>query len=322
MYDIVAMGELLIDFTPNGRSENGHILFEQNPGGAPANFLSMLSNLGLKTSFIGKVGNDQFGTFLRDSLRKSNVNTDGLVFGDDVNTSLAFVHLHSDGERSFSFYRGADLAIQKNEVAYNIIENSKLFHFGSISLTNNPAREATLQAVNFAKSKKKIISYDPNYRQSLWDDRLSAKKQIEKGLYYTDILKLSEEEHYLLTETNEFKEGTNLLYEKYGINLIFVTLGNRGCFFRFHDETGVVPSYQVNVVDTTAAGDSFFGSIIYKIIKHSESLNDLNSASLVEYIRFANAAGALTTTKKGGIPALPKLKEINRLDGQMKFPSR
>lgn len=313
MYDVVAIGELLIDFTPNGHSENDHILFEQNPGGAPANFLSMLSNLGLKTSFIGKVGNDQFGAFLRDSLRKNNVNTDGLIFGDDVNTSLAFVHLHSDGERSFSFYRGADLAIQKNEVAYNIIENSKLFHFGSISITDNPAREATLQALKYAKSKKKIISYDLNFRQSLWDDKLSARKQIEEGLYYTDILKLSEEEHYLLTKTNEFKEGTKLLYEEYGINLIFVTLGNKGCFFRFKDETGVVPGYEVNVVDTTAAGDSFFGSIIYKIIKHSESLN-LNSASLIEYIRFANAAGALTTTKKGGIPALPKLKDINMLE--------
>lgn len=314
MYDVVAMGELLIDFTPNGHSENGHILFEQNPGGAPANFLSMLSNLGLRTSFIGKVGNDQFGTILQDSLMKSNVNTDGLVFTDDIKTSLAFVHLHSDGERSFSFYRGADLAIQKNEVAYNIIENSKLFHFGSISMTNNPTRDATLQAVKYAKSKKKIISYDPNFRQSLWDDRLSAKKQIEEGLYYTNILKLSEEEHYLLTEANEFKGGTNLLYKKYGINLIFVTLGNKGCFFRFKDETGVVPGYEVNVIDTTAAGDSFFGSIIYKIIRHSESLNDLNSASLIEYIRFANAAGALTTTKKGGIPALPKLKDINRLE--------
>ena len=318
MYDVVALGELLIDFTPYGESENGNILFERNPGGAPANVLAMLGRLGLKTSFITKVGADKFGEFLKDTLIAQNIDTSGLVFSEKVNTTLAFVHLHPDGDRSFSFYRnpGADLTLELSEVKMELIEKAKVFHFGSLSMTSEPSRQATIGAVQYAKEKGLLITYDPNLRKSLWNDLEEAKRMISEGLHYADVVKLSEDELHFLTDPMDFGAGSEFLMKKYGISLMFVTLGEKGCFYRYKDTTGVIPGYQEEAVDTTGAGDAFFGAAIYKLLE--QSIVNLDIKKLDTIVRFANAAGALATTKKGGIPSLPKLADIHQLQEGMK----
>ena len=317
MFDVVALGELLIDFTPHGQSDNGNVLFERNPGGAPANVLVMLSKLGLKTSFISKVGRDDFGKFLNETLLSYQVDTTGLVMTDEVNTTLAFVHLHSDGDRSFSFYRkpGADITLEEREVNYDLIDRAKLFHFGSVSMTSEPARQATLSAVQYAKDKGLLISYDPNLRESLWEDMGEAKKVITDSLQFANILKLSEEELYFVCDTSDCVEGTAALYEDYGIPLIFVTLGDKGCFFRYKDQTETIASYTVSVVDTTGSGDAFFGALLYKILEETNT-EKMDMETLKSSVRFANAAGALAATKRGGIPSLPNSKDIDQLQMQ------
>lgn len=317
MFDVVALGELLIDFTPHGQSDNGNVLFERNPGGAPANVLVMLSKLGLKTSFISKVGIDDFGKFLNETLLSYQVDTTGLVMTEEVNTTLAFVHLHSDGDRSFSFYRkpGADITLEEREVNYDLIDRAKLFHFGSVSMTSEPARQATLSAVQYAKDKGLLISYDPNLRESLWEDMGEAKKVITDSLQFANILKLSEEELYFVCDTSDCVEGTAALYRDYGIPLIFVTLGDKGCFLRYKDKTETIPSYAVSVVDTTGAGDAFFGALLYKILEETNT-EKMDMETLKSSVRFANAAGALAATKRGAIPSLPDSKDIDRLQEQ------
>lgn len=312
MYDVVALGELLIDFTPCGFSEQGNVLFERNPGGAPANVLAMLSKLGKKTAFLGKVGNDPFGQYLAETLRSNGIDVSGLRFSDSVNTTLAFVHLLPDGDRTFSFYRnpGADMTFEEKEVTYSIIEQGTIFHFGSISMTHEPARTATFSAVKYAKEQGLIISFDPNLRKSLWSSLDDAKRWMKDGLAYADLLKVSEEELYFLTDTNDLKDGSKLLMNKYDIPLIFVTLGDKGSFFRYMGSTGTVPPYRVKAVDATGAGDSFLGAILYKILENPSGFQQLTIDDIREYVLFANAAGALTTMKKGAIPALPDLDEI------------
>ncbi|WP_277679626.1 carbohydrate kinase family protein [Gracilibacillus dipsosauri] len=315
MYDVVALGELLIDFTPHGQSEKGNYLFEQNPGGAPANVLVMLSKLKKNTAFIGKVGQDTFGTYLKNILNENDVETAGLVMSKEVNTTLAFVHLFEDGDRAFSFYRkpGADQMLTKEEVNYDLIRSSKVFHFGSLSLTNEPVREATLSAVQFAKEHGLTVSYDPNFRESLWKDRETAVEAIKSGLAYTDILKVSEEEFELLTNTTNLEQGTKLLMDEYDLKLVLVTFGDQGCFYRYKEHTGLVTSFKVNAVDTTGSGDAFFGAFLYNVLSTPQFFENLEVEKLEKAIRFANAAGALTATRKGGIPALPELEEILEL---------
>lgn len=314
MYDVVALGEILIDFTPYGQSENENTLFERNAGGAPANVVVMLSKLGLQTSFIGKVGEDDFGHFLKETLESKNVDTTGIVTTEQVNTTLAFIHLHPDGDRSFSFYRkpGADITLEEKEVNYELMDKAKLFHFGSVSMTSEPARHATISALQYAKEKGLLISYDPNLRENLWEDLNVAKKVISDSLHFADILKVSEEELHFLTDTWNYEEGTEILYRNYGIPLIFVTLGEKGCFFRYKDKTESIPSYVVEAVDTTGSGDAFCGALLYKILSES-NINRLTIEKLKSSVRFANAAGALAATKRGGIPSLPELKDINQL---------
>ncbi|WP_319633401.1 carbohydrate kinase family protein [Paenibacillus psychroresistens] len=310
--DAVAVGELLIDFVPNGISDNGNVLFERNPGGAPANVLAMLAKLGLHTAFIGKIGNDPFGRFLEETLQLSKINTSGLVFDNDVNTTLAFVHLQENGERSFSFYRkpGADLMLTVEEINVQLIESARLFHFGSVSMTGEPARSATLYAAKHAKQQGKLVSYDPNLRESLWSSLEEAKEIMLQGLVYTDILKVSQEELQFLTGEADLGIASGWIAETYGIELIFVTQGSEGCYYRFHQQVGHVPAFQVNAVDTTGAGDAFFGSILYRILAASTETSLWTVAEIEAAIRFSNAAGALTTLKKGAIPALPILENI------------
>ncbi|HBK69502.1 MAG TPA: carbohydrate kinase [Firmicutes bacterium] len=319
MYDVVALGELLIDFTPFGSSERGNQLFEQNPGGAPANVLAAISKLGKKGAFIGMVGQDQFGSFLREVLAENGIEVSGLKFSKTYQTTLAFVHLDQDGDRSFSFYRnpGADLMLSSEDVDYDLIKKAKIFHFGSVSMTKGPSRETTLAAAKFAKEKGLIVSYDPNYRPPLWNNITEAKTVIKSGLKYVDILKVSQEELELITGTNDLDKGTASLYEQ-GIQVIFVTLGPEGCYYRYPGGIGKMATYKVKVVDTTGAGDAFLGGILYWFSQLTlQEIYKLSLSELRKIINFANGMGALTTTKKGGIPALPSLEEVNLLIGNL-----
>jgi sugar/nucleoside kinase (ribokinase family) len=315
MYDVVALGELLIDFTPYGISEQGNNLFERNSGGAPANVLATLSKLGKKTAFLGKIGNDPFGFFLAEVLKTNGIDSQGLVFSDKVNTTLAFVHLQENGDRSFSFYRkpGADLTYEEQEVDYSLIKKGKIFRFGSVSMTDEPSRTATLSAVKYAKEHKRLITFDPNLRESLWESLSEAKIAMEEGMVYADIVKVSEEELHFLSGSKDLREGSKLLMRKFDIPLLFVTLGEKGCFYRYLDATGTVPSYEVKSIDATGAGDIFFGAILYKILENPGGFSQLTIDDIKEYVRFANAAGALATIKRGAIHAAPDLMSIEAL---------
>jgi fructokinase len=312
MYDVTALGELLIDFTPSGHSKKGNIMFETNPGGAPANVLVALSRLNKSTAFIGKVGNDQFGQIVKGVLQDQNIDTSNLFFTDTVNTTLAFVHLDPKGDRSFSFYRnpGADIMLDKSEINEETIIQSRIFHFGSLSLTNEPAATATFTALQFAKKHKVLISYDPNLRIPLWRSLTEAKREIIKGFEFADIIKLSEEELEFLTGYRDVVKGTEVLQEQYGTSIIFVTLGPNGCFYRNKNVYGSKEGFQVNVVDTTGAGDAFVGGVLYKILEMNKPLDRLNEADFNEMVTFANAAGALTTEGKGGIPSIPTMEQV------------
>jgi fructokinase len=315
MYDVTAIGEVLIDFTPGGSTENDILLFERNPGGAPANVVAALAKLGKKTSFIGKVGNDEFGIFLRDELKNSQIETKGLVFSDEINTTLAFVHLNHQGDRSFTFYRnpGADMTLREEEVDLDIIKESRIFHFGSLSMTHEPAASATLKAVAYAKDKGLIISYDPNLRKALWDNLDRARFTILEGFKYADIVKISDEELEFLTGTKELESGSLELQNRFQTPLIFVTLGAEGSFYRFGNQVGLLSGYPVKTVDTTGAGDAFLAGILYRVLEGNKSLTQLTVMDIEQMVGFANAVGALATTKKGAIPAMPSVGEVYTL---------
>lgn len=311
MYDVVALGEILIDFTPAGLSENGNPLFEANPGGAPANVLACLAKLGRKTAFLGKVGADEFGRFLREVLASRGISTHGLVLEEGAQTTLAFVHLHDDGDRSFSFYRspGADTLLRPEEVDGKQLTAS-IFHFGSLSLTHEPARSATLAALHWAKERGMLISYDPNLRPPLWASLAEAKRQILAVMDQADIVKISREELEFLTGSERLAEGSAQLVREYGTGLLLITLGKDGCFFRLGDLTGLVPGFPVQAVDATGAGDGFLGGMLHEILRRGKALEEWSLEELEESVRFANAIGALVVTRKGGIPAMPSLAEV------------
>jgi fructokinase len=312
MYDICALGELLIDFTPSGTNDQDIVLFSRNPGGAPANMLAMINKLGGKTAFIGKVGDDEFGHFLQQTLIRAGIDTSGLILDPVYLTTLAFVHLSEGGDRSFSFYRreGADLMLRWNEVNRRIIDDSKIFHFGSVSLSGQPCRDTVHEAVRYARSKGKIISYDPNYRPLLWTNETEAKTEIDKFLDSADILKVSEEEMTLLTEETDLEKGAALLAEQ-GPVIVLVSLGAKGAYYHASTGSGSLPAYDVKTIDTTGAGDAFLGAVLFRL--RDKSLTELKAMSageFVDIVDFANAAGSLTTVKKGAIPALPTAEEI------------
>ncbi|PNT90631.1 carbohydrate kinase family protein [Clostridium thermosuccinogenes] len=314
MFDVVALGELLIDFTPWGTSQNRNLKYEMNPGGAPANVLAVVSKLGGKTAFIGQVGNDQFGLFLRETLAGMGVNVEGLLLSEEYSTTLAFVHLDKNGDRSFSFYRsnGADIMLQAQDVRFDLIKQSSILHVGSVSMTHEPSRTATLEAVKAAKTNNVLVSFDPNLRPALWASLDEAKKVIEGMLQYADILKLSQEELYFLTGTDEIADASAVIARKYGIELILITMGASGSFYRLRDEIGQLPAYNVETIDTTGAGDAFLGAVLHKILSSGKSLKNISAKDVEAFVDFANAAGSLVTTKRGAIPAIPTLCEINR----------
>jgi len=316
-FDITALGEVLVDFTPSGTSDQGNRLFESNPGGAPANVLAAAAKLGKKTAFIGKVGDDPFGTILLETLKRCGIDTQGIIVSQEAHTTLAFVHLDEAGERSFSFYRkpGADMTLKSEEVDGERIRRSKIFHFGSISMTHEPSRTATISALAQAKSGGSLVSFDPNLRRPLWDDLSQARASMMEGLSYADVVKLSEEELEFIVGTKDLERGSQYIADTYDVKLVLVTLGEKGCFYRFGPDTGEVPGFQVSTVDTTGAGDAFFGGMLVRLLEKGGRLEQISVTEMEGMIAFANAAGALATTKKGAIPAMPNMEEIRKVLG-------
>lgn len=311
LYDITTFGEILIDFTCQGMNSEGQNLFAQNPGGAPANVAVAASKLGAHTAFIGKAGNDMHGNYLKSVLEEKAVETRGMILDDSYFTTLAFVNVKENGERSFSFARkpGADTKIQKEEVDIEILDRTQIFHVGSLSLTDQPARDTTLYAIRYAKEKRSIISYDPNYRASLWRDKETAKSQMRSLIPYTDIMKISDEETELLTGKENPEEAAAILFHE-GVKVAVVTLGSNGAYL-YCKEGGVhVPGFVSNAIDTNGAGDSFWGGFLYRISKSGKRPEDFSMEELKEYVRFGNAVASLCVEKKGAIPAMPELAQV------------
>lgn len=308
LYDITTFGEILIDFTCQGMNSEGQNLFAQNPGGAPANVAVAASKLGAHTAFIGKAGNDMHGNYLKSVLEEKDVETRGMILDDSYFTTLAFVNVKENGERSFSFARkpGADTKIQKEEVDIEILDRTQIFHVGSLSLTDQPARDTTLYAIRRAKEKGSIFSYDPNYRASLWRDKETAKSQMRSLIPYTDIMKISDEETELLTGKESPEEAAAILFHE-GVKIAVVTLGSNGAYL-YCKEGGVhVPGFVSEAIDTNGAGDSFWGGFLYRISKSGKRPEDFSIEELKDYVRFGNAVASLCVEKKGAIPAMPEL---------------
>ncbi|RGB69737.1 MULTISPECIES: carbohydrate kinase family protein [Oscillospiraceae] len=307
MYDLVALGELLIDFAPVGERS-----YQANAGGAPANVLAALSRLGGRTAFIGMVGEDDFGAMLRADIERAGIDARGLKATREAPTTLAFVNLDERGDRSFTFIRnpGADLLLREEDVDLSLIGQAKIFHFGSVSLTGGPARGATLYAARWAKEHGITVSYDPNLRPLLWKGLDEAKEVILSAMGLADILKISEEELLFLTGTSDFEAGSQLL-SGWGPKIVFVTLGAQGCFYRYPGGCGTLPTFAVKAVDTTGAGDAFFGGVLSKISATGfENVCGYSREAFEEVVRFGNGVGSYVTTRKGAIPAMPDLATV------------
>ena len=313
IYDVTALGELLIDFTENGTSAQGNPLLEANPGGAPCNVLAMLEKLGKKTAFIGKVGKDMFGEQLKTAVEEVGIDTRNLVMDEEVHTTLAFVHTYPDGDRDFSFYRnpGADMMLKKEEVDEDLIRGAKIFHFGTLSSTHEGVREATRYAIDVAKEAGCIVSFDPNLRPPLWKSLDEAKAEIEYGLSKCDILKISDNEVEFLFGTTDYDEGARLIREKYQIPLVLITLGKDGSRAYYKDLRVEVPGFvQEHTIETTGAGDTFCANSLNYILEHG--MEELTEENLKELLTFANAAASLITTRKGALRVMPTREEINK----------
>ncbi|MBQ4552181.1 MAG: carbohydrate kinase [Clostridia bacterium] len=313
MIDVIALGEILIDFTPCGVSEAGQVLFERNPGGAPANVLTALSKCGKKTALIGKVGDDMFGTYLKSVLQENHICTDGLLVDESVFTTLAFVALAANGERSFSFSRkpGADTCLMKEEVREDLIRDSRVFHLGSLSLTAEPARSATFEALKIAKEAGCIISYDPNYRAPLWESREAAIAGMRSVLPYVDVMKLSDEETELMTGEKTPEKAAEILLSQ-GVRIVVVTLGADGALVCMKDGCMRVPGYKAQMVDTTGAGDSFWGGFLNCLLESGKKLTGITLEEAIDFTDFGNALASLCVEKRGAIPAMPERADIEK----------
>lgn len=318
--DIVALGELLIDFTEAGQSDSGKKLFERNPGGAPANMLTAASHLGCSTAFIGKVGADMHGSFLIDTLQSENINTRAIVEDLHCFTTLAFVEIDAGGERRFSFARkpGADAMLRPDELDRELLENCQIFHFGSLSLTNQPARSATLKAIEIAKRAGALISYDPNYRASLWDSPAAALEQMLPVILLADVMKVSDEESLLLTGKTDYLEAAQALLNK-GLKFVAVTLGSKGVLIASRDRHELLDAFPVQAVDTTGAGDSFWGGFLGTFLSYHQDIADMDWESLKHCALVGNATAGLCVQKRGGILSIPTATEIKEFMAINKF---
>lgn len=311
LFDVTALGELLIDFTENGTSVQGNPILESNPGGAPCNVLAMLERLGKKTAFIGKVGKDMFGEQLKSAIEEVGISTEALHMDEEVHTTLAFVHTYPDGDRDFSFYRnpGADMMLRKDEIPAELIKNSSIFHFGTLSSTHEGVREATRYALELAKEAGCLISFDPNLRPPLWKSLEDARREIEYGLTKCDILKISDNEVEFLFDTTDYDRGAALIHEKYQIPLVCITLGKAGSRAYYQGmRVEAAPFLQENTIETTGAGDTFCASVLNYVLEHG--IDALTEAQLGEMLTFANAAASLITTKKGALRVMPGRQEV------------
>ncbi len=313
LYDVTALGEILIDFTMNGQSEQGNGVFEACPGGAVNNVLAMLSKLGKKTAFIGKVGKDQFGRLLRDALKETGIDDKAMVTDEEVNTTLAFVHTFPDGDREFSFYRkpGADMMLREDEVDYERIRQSRVFHIGTLSMTDEPALSATKKALEAAREAGCMITFDPNLRPPLWKSLEDAKKAMEYVFEYCDMLKISDNEIQFISGKEDYDEGIRYLQDKYRIPVIFLTMGKDGSRAYYKDIRVEKKGFSVKAVETTGAGDTFCANAINGVLDCG--IDNLTEEKLGEILTYANAGAALITLKKGALRSMPEPDEIEEL---------
>lgn len=311
MMDVTAIGELLIDFTESGTSQGGQRLFEQNPGGAPANFLTALSRLGAKTAFIGKVGDDLHGHFLKEVLLKEGIDCKGLIIDPEAFTTLAFVALAPTGERHFSFARkpGADTLLKPSEVDETMIRGSRVFHFGSLSLTDEPSRSSVWKALEVARASNVTISYDPNYRPLLWESEATAVTQMKSVLHMVDLMKVSDEEAILLTGHTNFEEAAKALLAL-GPKVVVITKGEAGAQLFTSNISVDVNGFKSECVDTTGAGDCFWGNFIYQFIQCDKPIGDISADEFNSFLRYANGAASLCVEQRGGIPGMPTIGAI------------
>lgn len=310
-FDVVALGELLIDFTDNGVSEQGNTIFEANPGGAPCNVLAMLNKAGRKTAFIGKVGQDIFGNKLKATLDEVGIDTSNLILDEDARTTLAFVQTFEDGDRDFSFYRnpGADMMLKKEDLHEDLIRDTKIFHYGTLSLTHDDVREATKEAIRIAKESGAIISCDPNLRPPLWKTLDDAWVQVDYAISQCDVLKISDNEIQWFTGEEDFDAGIAKLRSKYNIPLIMLSMGRDGSRAYYKDlRVEVAPFIQESTIETTGAGDTFGACCLHHVLKYG--LDNLDEEKLTEMLTFANAAASIVTTRKGALRVMPEVEEV------------
>ena len=311
-YDVVALGELLIDFTENGLSEQGNPLLEANPGGAPCNVLSMLQKLGDKTAFIGKVGNDGFGHLLTKAVQEQGIDTTGLVYDNDVHTTLALVLKKENGDRDFAFYRnpGADMNLKEEEVNESLIASSSIFHFGTLSLTDESVKKATQKAVKAAKENGLTITFDPNLREPLWRSLEEAHEQVAWGLQQADVVKISDNEITWFTGMDNYDEGIAFLQKEYpNLKLICLSMGGEGSKAVYRDIHVAYPAFlEEATIETTGAGDTFCACMIHTVLENG--IDHLDEEKLIEMLKFANAAASLVTTKKGALRVMPTKEEV------------
>ncbi len=319
-YDVAALGELLIDMTMNGKSEQGNALYEANPGGAPCNVLAMLKKLSHRVAFIGKVGDDIFGHELKSVLEEVGIDSEGLIIDKEARTTLAFVKTFEDGDRDFSFYRnpGADMLLRKEDVDTDLIRNARIFHFGTLSMTHKEVREATLYAVNEAKKAGVLISFDPNLREPLWKSLDEAREQVLEGLKYCDILKISDNEIQWLTGRDDYTEGVEWIFDRFNITLMTVSLGKSGsmAFYKKDPASAYIkaeaaPFLSKDTIETTGAGDTFGGCVLHFVLE--KGLKDLKEADLKQMLTYANAAASIITTRRGALRVMPSSSEIEKL---------
>lgn len=309
--DVIALGELLIDFTENGFSANGNPLLEANPGGAPCNVLAMLQNLGKKTAFIGKVGKDAFGDYLKDTVCQAGIDVTNLIQDATVPTTLAFVHTAADGDRSFSFYRdpGADMMLSESEIDYNQITDAKIFHFGTLSMTHDGVRAATIKAVDYAKEHGLLISFDPNYRPLLWKKEETAKEMMRYGCEICDILKISDDEITFITGKDTVEAAIPVFREMYLPKLMCVTCGKQGSVVIYKDMQVTCDAVlRPDTIETTGAGDTFMACVLNYILEHG--IEDLSKDDLYQMQRFAAMEASIITTRKGALKVMPTKDEI------------
>lgn len=311
MFDLTALGEILIDFTIQGRNSQGQRIFAQNAGGAPANVAAAMAKLGANAAFIGKAGNDMHGRFLKETLESCGIDSSGLALSDDYFTTLAFVNVSNDGEREFSFARnhGADKMLNSADIPEKLISESRIFHIGSISLTDEPCRSATLYAVEQAKKSNAVISYDPNYRASLWRDEETAKEQMREMVKYADVMKISDEETALLTDEADYEKAAEILISR-GVKIICVTLGKIGAYVRTSNGGKLVRGFKNKAVDATGAGDAFWGGFLYSLAKSGKAPEHITLSEAAEFVDFGNAAASVCVENYGAIPALPDIKQV------------